>query len=119
MIVFVEEGTEHGFCSVKTSQTFNDFQIKCLETQRYMLHSIIMLMYPCLNVGRGVIRGVVILEHRMISRKESRKPRGKMICENAPVMIVCDHPFKTTGRFNSQEGIVPHSITKPPPYLMV
>ncbi|GFV70866.1 hypothetical protein TNCV_3626321 [Trichonephila clavipes] len=35
-------------------------------------------------------RGVVILEHRTFSRKQSLKRRIKRICENASIMVVCD-----------------------------
>ncbi|GFU57856.1 uncharacterized protein TNCV_260341 [Trichonephila clavipes] len=39
-------------------------------------------------------RGVVILERRTISQKDSLKHRVKKIFENATIMVACDHLFQ-------------------------
>lgn len=43
-VVFVEEETEHGLCSLKTPQRLNDVEIRGLRTPREMFHFIIMLI---------------------------------------------------------------------------
>ena len=64
-----------------------------------MSHLIIMLMKPCVNTVRDVNRGVVILKHRTLSRRERLKLRMKMISENTLIMVEDNERLQSTGKY--------------------
>ncbi|GFV60368.1 hypothetical protein TNCV_3470041 [Trichonephila clavipes] len=62
-----------------------------------------------------VNRGVVILERRTLSRKESLKNRVKMICEDTLIIVANDHFSQDKDRSQSMgQRIASHTLTETP-----